>query len=194
MLSFKPKYCAKALMLLLVGSVIVGCAEQLPEATVPKSKWAIAANRKLQSGDLKGALKDYDQALSQVPKDADTYVNRGIVQDELGQHKAAIADYTKALALKPNQHLAYYNRANAQLQLKQYPGAIADYSKAIELEPDYAYAYANRGTAHLKAGKPQEALNDFQKASDIFADKNDPKNMQRVQRLLNNLKSTSNSH
>jgi tetratricopeptide (TPR) repeat protein len=174
-------------LVLLLGSVSVGCDDPPPAVEAPKSKLTISATHKLQLGDLQGALKDYNQAIAQTPKDADTYVNRGIVQDELGQHQAAIADYTKAITLKSDQHLAYYNRANAEVQMKQYSVAIADYNKAIELEPDYAYAYANRGSAQLKAGKQKEAMSDLQKASEIFASKNDQKNVQRVRQLLNKL-------
>jgi tetratricopeptide (TPR) repeat protein len=184
------KNCLKvlSLMLLLLGSVSMGCEDRPPETEAPpQSKLTISATRKLQLGDLKGAFKDYGQAIAQDPTNADIYVNRGIVQDELGQHEAAIADYTKAITLKPDQHLAYYNRANAAAQIKQYPKAIADYNKAIELEPDYAYAYANRGSVQLKAGQLEEAISDFQKASEIFSNKNDQKNVQRVQRLLNNI-------
>lgn len=177
---------------LLLGSLTVGgCAEQPAPVEAPNAKLTNSAARKLQLGDLKGALKDYDQAITQNPKDADTLVNRGIAQAELGQHQAAIADYTKAIALKPDLHLAYYNRANVQVQMKEYKGAIADYTKAIELKSDYAYAYANRSSAQLKAGNSQEAISDLQKAADIFSNQNDQKNLQRVQRLLTNLTAAS---
>jgi tetratricopeptide (TPR) repeat protein len=189
MLRFKNRLKILSLVLLL-GSVSVACDEPPPVVEAPTAKLTLAATRKLQLGDLKGALKDYNEAIAQTPN-ADTYVNRGIVQDELGQHKAAIADYTKAITLKPDLHLAYYNRANAQAQMKQYPKAIADYSKAIELNPDYAYAYANRGSAHLKAGQKAEAINDLKKASEIFAGKNDQKNVDRVERLLSKLDSAT---
>jgi tetratricopeptide (TPR) repeat protein len=189
MLRFKNRLKVLSLVLLL-GSVSVACDDPPPVVEAPNAKLTHSATRKLQLGDLKGALKDYNAAIAQTPN-ADTYVNRGIVQDELGQHKAAIADYTKAITLKPDLHLAYYNRANAQAQMKQYPKAIADYSKAIELNPDYAYAYANRGSAHLKAGQKAEALNDLKKASEIFAGKNDQKNVDRVERLLSKLDSAT---
>ena len=102
--------------MLLLGSVSVACDDPPPVVEAPNAKLTLAATRKLQLGDLKGALKDYNAAIAQTPNDADTYVNRGIVQDELGQHEAAIADYTKAITLKPDLHLAYYNRASLRWQ------------------------------------------------------------------------------
>jgi tetratricopeptide (TPR) repeat protein len=178
-------------LMLMLGSVSLGCDDAPPEVEAPQSKLTRSATRKLQLGDLKGALKDYNQAIAETPSNPDAYINRGIVQDELRQHKAAIADYTKAIALNPDQHLAYYNRANAQVQLKQYAKAIADYDKVLELEPEYAYAYANRGSAHLKAGHKAEAISDLKKASEIFASKSDQKNVDRVERLLNTLSSAT---
>jgi tetratricopeptide (TPR) repeat protein len=173
---------------LLLGSLTMGCADQPKSVESPNAKLTNSATRKLQLGDLKGALKDYDQAIAQNPKDADALVNRGIAHAELGQHQAAIADNTRALALKSDLYLAYYNRANVQVQMKAYQAAIADYTKAIELKPDYAYAYANRSSAQLKGGNAQEAIRDLQKAAEIFSTQNDPKNLRRVQRLLTNLK------
>jgi tetratricopeptide (TPR) repeat protein len=186
MLRFKNRLKVLSLVLLL-GSVSVACDEPPPVVEAPSAKLTLAATRKLQLGDLKGALKDYNEAIAKTPNDADTYVNRGIVQDELGQHEAAIADYTKAITLKPDLNLAYYNRANAQAQMKRYPKAIADHSKVIELNPDYAYAYANRGAAQLKAGKQTEAIKDLKKAAEIFSGKSDEKNVQRVERTLKSI-------
>jgi tetratricopeptide (TPR) repeat protein len=174
-------------LVLLLGSAISGCDDPPPEVKIPQSKLTRSATRKLQLGDLKGALKDYNQAIAETPSDPDAYINRGIVLDELGQHQAAIADYTKAINLKPDRHLAYYNRANAQVQMRQYSKAISDYDKVLELEPEYAYAYANRGSAHLKAGQKAEAIGDLKKASEIFAGKSDQKNVDRVERLLSKL-------
>jgi tetratricopeptide (TPR) repeat protein len=184
MLSDKRSPIQALSLIFLIGSICVGCDDPPPKLAASQSKLAIAATRKLQLGDLKGALKDYNQAILQNPKEADVYVNRGIVQDELGQPQAAIADYSKALDLKPDLHLAYYNRANAQMQMKQYEKAIADYNRAIEIDPDYAYAYANRGSTQIKLGKKNEGIRDLQKAADIFASKNDQQNVQRIQRLL----------
>ncbi len=175
----------------MLMSSLASCTSTAPETKVPESKSALQATKKLRTGDLAGALKDYNQAIAQNPKDADAYVNRGIAQDELGQHQAAIADYAKALELKPNQILAYYNRANAHHQLKQNDKAIADYSKIISLDAKYPYAYANRGATYFVMGKKAAAITDLQKASEIFASKGDRENVQKVQRQIEQWKAAS---
>jgi tetratricopeptide (TPR) repeat protein len=170
-------------LVILVSSLAIAC-EEPPTETTPKSQPALEAMQKLRTGDLSGALKDYDAAIAQNPKDADSYVNRGITHNELGQNPQAIADYTKALELKPDQILAYYNRANAYHQLKQYEEAMADYRKTIDLDPEYAYAYANRGATYFQMGQKPEAIADLEKAIEIFSSKNDANNVERLQKQL----------
>jgi tetratricopeptide (TPR) repeat protein len=182
--------CIKLLSVLMLMSSLAGCSTA-PETKAPESKSALQATHKLRTGDLAGALKDYNQAIAQNPKDADAYLNRGIAQDELGQHQVAIADYTKALELKPEQILAYYNRANAYNQLKENDKAIADYTKIIGLDAKYPYAYANRGATYFVMSKKEAAIADLQKASEIFSSKGDRKNVQRVQRQLEKWKAAA---
>jgi tetratricopeptide (TPR) repeat protein len=177
-------YAKPLTLLLLVGTLSVGCESLTSDPALPDHKVASQAMQKLRAGNLKGALQDYNQAIAQSPKDADLYVNRGIALDELGQHQQAISDYTKALELKPDQILAYYNRANAHQQLKANDKAITDYAKIISLDPNYPYAYANRGATYFAMGKQQEAIADLQKAAEIFTSQNDPQNVQRIQRQL----------
>jgi tetratricopeptide (TPR) repeat protein len=171
------------LPIILVGSLIAACDSPSPEA-VSQPQPTLEAMQKLRTGDLKGAVKDYSTALAQNPKDAESYVNRGIAYNELGQNQQAIADYNKALELKPDLVLAYYNRANAHQQLKQSKDVIADYDKIITLDPEYAYAYANRGATYFQIGRKKEAIEDINKAILIFTDKNDSANVKRLQAQL----------
>jgi tetratricopeptide (TPR) repeat protein len=190
--SHRSQPCIKLLsLLMLIGSLAIGCESTAPETKAPESKSALQATNKLRTGDLAGALKDYNQAIAQNPKDADLYVNRGIALDELGQHQQAITDYTKALELKPDQVLAYYNRANAHQQIKENDKAIADYTKSISLDPNYPYAYANRGATYFVMGKKEAAIADLQKASEIFASKNDQKNVQQIQQQVETWKAST---
>ena len=176
----------KAFLVILVGSLLVAC-DSTPEPQIeaaPQAQPALAAMRKLRTGDLKGAVQDYTAAIAQDPQSAENYVNRGIAYNELGQNQLAIADYTKALKIEPQQTLAYYNRANAYSQLKQYREAIADYSKIISQDPSYAYAYANRGSIYFQLSQKKEAFTDIEKAIQIFTEKDDSKNVERLQRQL----------
>ena len=173
-------------LIVALGSLLIACSSgQDPQlGATPQAQPALAAMQKLRTGDLKGAVKDYTAAIAQEPQSAENYVNRGIAYNELGQNQLAIADYTKALDLAPNQTLAYYNRANAYSQLKQYQNAIADYTKIISQDRSYAYAYANRGSIYFQLNQKKEAFADLEKAIQIFTEKSDAKNVERLQRQL----------
>jgi tetratricopeptide (TPR) repeat protein len=186
---FQPPLKALSLILLVSG-LMIACESPPPEPA-PKSQPALEAMQKLRTGDLKGAVKDYSTAIAQNPEDADSYINRGIAQNELGQNQQAITDYTKALELQPDQVLAYYNRANVYHQLKQYKDAIADYSNIIDLDSNYAYAYANRGATYFQMNQKKEAIADLEQAIEIFSSKSDSKNVERLQRQLRKWKAPS---
>jgi tetratricopeptide (TPR) repeat protein len=171
-------------LFLLPASTLWGCS--LGETTTEKAKseFSLKGMKKLQLGDFQGAITDYTKAIAKDPKDAEAYVNRGIAQAELGKNQDAIADYSQAIQLQADASTAYYNRANAYHQLKQYQEAIKDYSTAIKLTPDYGYAYANRAASYFKSGSKADAVADLKKAIEIFSQKSDAKNSDRLKQQL----------
>lgn len=56
------------------------------------------ADFKAGTGDKKGALTDYREALKWNSKDATAYVNRGILYAQLGEKGLAQADFEKAIS------------------------------------------------------------------------------------------------
>ncbi len=53
---------------------------------------------RLLRGDYDGAIHDYNEAVSQVPFDAEALLNRAIALDRLGKHTDALIDYRRFLA------------------------------------------------------------------------------------------------
>ena len=92
-------------------------------------------------------------SVSQTPRTAEDYNNRGLQRQSGGDLDGAIEDYTKALSVKANAKVhavAHNNRANARLAKSDIDGAIADYGKAIELQPmDFENYYNQIGRAHV---------------------------------------------
>jgi tetratricopeptide (TPR) repeat protein len=175
-------------LILLSGNTLIGCSQIFPDdATTDekaKSESSLKGMKKLQSGDFKGAIQDYTQAIAENPKDSEAYLNRGIAQAELGKNKEAIVDYSQAMQLDATLSTPYYNRANAYHQLQMYAEAVKDYSTALQLTPDYAYAYANRAASYFKAGRKEQAIRDLQQAIAIFEKKSDTKNRDRLKQKL----------
>jgi tetratricopeptide (TPR) repeat protein len=122
---------------------------------------------KAKSGDLDGAIADFDRAAELNPKDDAPYYNRAQAKWLKKDTTGAIADYTRAIELGSTNPAAYNNRGNARSETDDRDGAIADYTRAIELKPDYARAYYNRAVTKKDKGDAAGAAADFKRARQL---------------------------
>jgi tetratricopeptide (TPR) repeat protein len=123
--------------------------------------------QRLQSGDLKGALEDYNEVVRLEPNEPDNYINRGLVKEKLKDYAGALADYSHALKLDEKNPKAWVSRGNAVSKLGNWKEALEDYSAAITLDGTYALAYFNRGIAHQNSGNTTSACQDLKKAQQL---------------------------
>lgn len=98
----------------------------------------------LISKDLNKKLELYTQALDLNDKYLDAWINRGLVNNELGNYDASLEDYDKAIELDAKCALAFNNRGYTKFKLQNYEGALADYNKAILLNPKFQMALDNK--------------------------------------------------
>lgn len=95
------------------------------------------------SGDLKGALQDANQALKLDPNNPIAYGVRGRIYFGLGNYKQAIADSTKAIQILPDYYAAYRVRGACYYYQGNKRAAIADLQKSASLAEKYGdKAYA----------------------------------------------------
>ena len=81
--------------------------------------------------DLDGALADFDEAVRLDPQDAVAFVNRGDVQDALGDFERAVANYNEAIRLDPQNAAAFFNRGDTRQKQGDLEGAVVDFGEAI---------------------------------------------------------------
>jgi tetratricopeptide (TPR) repeat protein len=137
-------------------------------SSAPKADdFFLQADEKFSRQDYKGAIADYDQAISLNPKYAEAYDRRGKGRYRLGDKQGAITDFTQTISLNPKYAEAYNNRGLARSGLGDRQGAIADYDKAISLDPTLAAAYHNRGLSRSDLGDKQGAIADYTQAISI---------------------------
>ena len=98
----------------------------------------------LISSDMQEKKKLYTKAIEVNPDFLDAYINRGLVNNELGEYKESIKDYDKAIELDRKCALAFNNRGYTKFRQKDYEGALADYNKAIILNPKFRMALDNK--------------------------------------------------
>jgi tetratricopeptide (TPR) repeat protein len=98
-----------------------------------------------ESGDLAGALADFDEALRLQPALAAAYNNRGATRYEFGDLAGALADFEEALRLRPNNADLLSSRGAIRAELGDLAGAADDCRRAEALAPGNAHVHARRG-------------------------------------------------
>jgi len=121
-------------------------------------------NALLESGDFKGALRVFRQALDQHPHDIISAFNAGIACHRLEQWDSAIGYYTKALEDAPGIFEVLFNLGHALFQNKNPRQAAKMFAKAVIAKPDHADAHYNLGVALERTGKVEKALEAYQQA------------------------------
>ena len=84
-----------------------------------EDRWAYALGlTEYGTGNLFGAIADFDTAIRLKPDDPKAYYNRGFAKENLGHSDAASADYETAIRLKPNYDETGNNRASAKSEVQ----------------------------------------------------------------------------
>jgi tetratricopeptide (TPR) repeat protein len=110
------------------------------------------------------AIDDLGTAIKLNPKDATSYLHRGIALYFAGAVRNAIADYTEAIRLDTNFSDAYFERGRAYLFLGDYKSAAANYTEMIRIDPDDVEAYRARGYVLSFLDEDQQAIADYTEA------------------------------
>jgi tetratricopeptide (TPR) repeat protein len=142
---------------------------------------------KFRSGNIQGAIQDYDRAISIAPKYGESYVNRGIAKFRVGNVKGAIQDYDRAIAIDPKDGEAYYNRGIARFESGEERSAIKDFDRAIAIDPQDAEVYGNRGFAKSTLGDKKGAVTDLTKAAKLFKQRGQAADAEKMQGLVRQL-------
>jgi tetratricopeptide (TPR) repeat protein len=112
------------------------------------------ADARLSNLEFKGAIADYDKALSLSKiKVASDYTGRGLAKSGLKDYPGAIADYNISLKIDPNRAKTYYDRGISKYELNDKNGAIKDLQQSYKLlvaEGKGKHSVANKVIRRLK--------------------------------------------
>ncbi|MCE6988294.1 tetratricopeptide repeat protein [Dyadobacter sp. CY323] len=111
-------------------------------------------------GKSEEALDDLTYAISISPKNADSYVDRGRIKEELDDIVGASKDYNQAILLQPSNSLAFLRRGNMRLfSTYDYWGAVSDLDRVLKLSPALPIiSKGNLAFAYLSAGDHMAVL------------------------------------
>ncbi len=101
------------------------------------------------------------------PKDAKTYIDRGLAYAKQHHYQEALADFTQAIEFDTSNVQAYSHRGNVYANLQRYDEAVRDFTEVIRLDPTNAQAYFNLGGILAKQKGWSKALLCFEKAEQL---------------------------
>lgn len=132
----------------------------------------------MQSGDLRMALDDFNNAIANDGTNALAYYDRALLAMRMEDYESALNDINNALALSANgnsplqERDLYAKRGQLNLWLKNWEGAIADYTNSLA-RPDGIVSpnvYAERAEAYTAMGNYAEAINDYSSALRVISE------------------------
>ncbi len=115
-------------------------------------------------GDLDGAIKAFETAISLDPKFAPAYYNLGYAKSLQDKTDEAMQNYSKAIELDSNYRDAYNQRGNLKGRHGDFAGAIPDFMQVVRIAPDYPQAHYNLGHVYYFTGDLDNATKELDKA------------------------------
>lgn len=129
--------------------------------------WQERALRKINKGDVDGAIADLNEAIRMKPEEVGNYLNRGVAKQQKKDWDGALADFNKAAQLKPNLPQIYNNRGIIRQEKGDLVGALADFQESIRLNPKNLNTYTNLALLHIARGEIELAWGNLNKALEL---------------------------
>ena len=150
----------------MVTSVTVRASQEASRQTLQEAELLQLGRACHRLGQFERALAHYSKAIELLPGNHEVFVNRAVVNLDLGRNQAALQDLDRALKLGESAW-AYLYRGLIQDHLDEGRRALENYSRALRLEPSNADAYYWRGLGHLKAREHEQAFQDLSTAVEL---------------------------
>lgn len=112
---------------------------------------------RIELGNLRGAMEDYNVAIDIDPRNALARMNRALLRERVGDYNRAIEDYSFVLECVPDHIRARYARALLLKQAGDWQGAIADLTKVLEEFPHFDVGYELRAEMYRNMGLDAKA-------------------------------------
>ncbi|MCK5343006.1 MAG: tetratricopeptide repeat protein, partial [Candidatus Heimdallarchaeota archaeon] len=119
------------------------------------------ANHKTWYGweiDIKGALNDYEKALSLNTSDVEVYHEYGHLLTHIGKFDEGITMMNWALELEPLSIGKNSCLGQTLYEAKKYDAAISQFKKAIEMDSTYQHPYGWLGLSYLQKEMYDDAI------------------------------------
>ena len=129
--------------------------------------YSLAAQRRRQFGDNRGAVALYDRALGLAPDNPGILTAAGDAMRYTGQLKEAVKHFDQALVREPMMIAAWYGRALALEAQGALEDARHSYTRVAELAPDNAAGFAGLASMHAQLAEMTEARRNAKRAQEL---------------------------
>jgi Flp pilus assembly protein TadD len=125
-------------------------------------------SRKLQSGDIEGALATFAQAMKKAPRDPRPHYLSGAALAQKKDAAKAEKEYRAALALDPEHAEVHNELATLLMDLGRNSDAMTELKAAVAAKPDLAEAWYNLAKLALHAKQCPTAIDAFSRAAKLM--------------------------
>lgn len=129
--------------------------------------YVVRGKTRLESGDIKGALEDFNHLTQEYPENEQNRYYRLITLTEKGDYKSALDEVNRLLDSTPDFYGYYFYRGNLYFNLGNFPKAIQDYTTSLVFNEHNADAYFSRGIVLDTLQKHTEAIKNYTQAISI---------------------------
>src|SRR3954470_12230637 len=130
-------------------------------AALPDDQLIDEGSRKLEAGDARAAIDDFQHAQEKAPKDPRPHYLRGVAFQKLNDPAAAEEAFRKALALDPKLAEVRNELAALLTERKRYADAVKELKVALAQKPDLPEAWYNLGQALLAEKQCPDAIDAY---------------------------------
>lgn len=156
---------------LVLGTPPVEKVAEIPDNVknfLSAEAYYLKGTTKLTTGDLDGAGKEYEAAISVDPKYADALADFGALKSIKGDWLGASELYKKAIAAKPDDSLFHANYARVLDKLGQPDASRKELEQSYTLNPRDRIVLQALSTKCLQEGDPVRAVKLLQEAAQLF--------------------------
>ncbi len=116
---------------------------------------------RFEAGDLKAAIKAYQQSVKLNPESAEVYLNLGLAYLKLTKRSDAIKALKQATRLNPELAEAHYGLGLNFFEIRRPKDAAEAFKKATVLSPRMAKAHYGLALAYQELGQPGRVIEEY---------------------------------
>ena len=132
----------------------------------------ISGDKLYQQGDIKGAVREFKQALLLDPSNTNVYNSLGVCYGVMGKLQEALEEFKTAVSLNPDEVMAIYNTGLVNTILGDNDKGLEYFLKAYQIGEEIFEVVFHIGKLYFEINQPKKGIEFLKKALDLNAESN----------------------